>query len=1065
MDLRGHHKTGGDGRDDGPGLSPAMEEVANALAESVPDPKIRLSLVHQLFLGDANAPYAFALQALTGKPVPPDVATEAWRLTTEVQRRWSERLGEVVSMKSAAIEAVERCAVRALPAAPDGSASTSLRHYLDRDISTGLYQKSQYEARLNDVMEHATKENPASLIFMLLEGMDQLRQRQGDQSAEEVYRTVGAHIRHHFRGTDIPCRYGANYFAVLLPDTPLTVAHTLAEELVVILQGALDGSGITVSMGVATDPGGGKSARAIESAATTVLDEARSRGQWTVGAFVAPVVVPKTPPVWRAARIAVPLLAAALAFGIRSYYSVSWNNDAPPPAVHQGPAPSSSAIDQSLDAAVRDDLEGAAQQRSLGGYSEAAVALRQLAKRTNNLSERVLALTAAGASAAAAGASPLDLLHQAAAAAQYADTAHRGKLLAIVGLVRARWMARRDQNAAAYESLRKGLWLSADPGVRADAAPDVESIYHAVKKGAEAASLLQQWALHDSDPNRSAALQMVAADTAGNALGVMRAYSQQPSAVVAPGALGKAAAVALARAAAPSSGSHSEWSRMSQQILSAPGLSGAAAISLRLALADRLIALGDLSDADSVFAGVTGGYQVVPGDSRIRSLPAAQQAHTLFLAALSHWRTEQGKDAARTAWRQIASGNNIDPPPPSLWTPAPDERWYFETSALLSGQEMPSTYKQFLALEGPKRQNEGSNYLDGARFVTPNIALLQQREETGWMILGPYSNEGKKGFSMAYEPEKNVDLNKNYEVMNGISARWIPAAADPTGYVDLIPRFPHHDWVVAYAVTFIKSPSTRTVILSCGSDDGLKAWVNGALALKDDAYRGAKPGQDEAKVQLNQGWNEILLKITQGGNGWGYYCQIVDQNHRSIPDLVQASHPYDEHAQQLVRTWDVIGPYSNDNKVGFNTAYDPEKSVNLHATYTGKNSQKITWRLVAPTNGTGYVDLKQQFKTHDWTVAYAVIYVRSPLDETALLSAGSDDGLKAWVDGTLVVKDDTYRAAKPGQDEAPVQLRKGWNEVMLKVTQGGADWGFYCDLLNENHQPLENLVYGPKRGG
>jgi hypothetical protein len=28
------------------------------------------------------------------------------------------------------------------------------------------------------------------------------------------------------------------------------------------------------------------------------------------------------------------------------------------------------------------------------------------------------------------------------------------------------------------------------------------------------------------------------------------------------------------------------------------------------------------------------------------------------------------------------------------------------------------------------------------------------------------------------------------------------------------------------------------------------------------------PGQDKTNVTLNQGWNELLVKVTQGGGGW-----------------------------------------------------------------------------------------------------------------------------------------------------------------------------------------------------
>jgi hypothetical protein len=81
---------------------------------------------------------------------------------------------------------------------------------------------------------------------------------------------------------------------------------------------------------------------------------------------------------------------------------------------------------------------------------------------------------------------------------------------------------------------------------------------------------------------------------------------------------------------------------------------------------------------------------------------------------------------------------------------------------------------------------------------------------------------------------------------------------------------------VVYTLTFAHSPTERKALLSCGSDDGLKAWVNGKPAIARDVYRAALPGQDKKLVKLRSGWNVIMLKIIQGGGGWEQYMQLLD---------------------------------------------------------------------------------------------------------------------------------------------------------------------------------------------
>src|SRR3954463_15496722 len=42
--------------------------------------------------------------------------------------------------------------------------------------------------------------------------------------------------------------------------------------------------------------------------------------------------------------------------------------------------------------------------------------------------------------------------------------------------------------------------------------------------------------------------------------------------------------------------------------------------------------------------------------------------------------------------------------------------------------------------------------------------------------------------------------------------------------------------------------------------------------------------------------------------------------------------------------WYYAGPFDNVNKAGFDTAYPPEKKVDLKATYEGKDGAKVTWK-------------------------------------------------------------------------------------------------------------------------
>ena len=69
-------------------------------------------------------------------------------------------------------------------------------------------------------------------------------------------------------------------------------------------------------------------------------------------------------------------------------------------------------------------------------------------------------------------------------------------------------------------------------------------------------------------------------------------------------------------------------------------------------------------------------------------------------------------------------------------------------------------------------------------------------------------------------------------------------------------------------------PAATTARLELGSDDGIKAWLNGSVVHANNASRGYRTANDQAEVSLDEGWNTLLLKITQGGGGWGAGCRV-----------------------------------------------------------------------------------------------------------------------------------------------------------------------------------------------
>jgi len=93
-----------------------------------------------------------------------------------------------------------------------------------------------------------------------------------------------------------------------------------------------------------------------------------------------------------------------------------------------------------------------------------------------------------------------------------------------------------------------------------------------------------------------------------------------------------------------------------------------------------------------------------------------------------------------------------------------------------------------------------------------------------------------------------------------------------------------------------------------------------------------------------------------------------------------------------------------------------------------------------------FLDPAIPFGQRDWCVAYAFTYIYSTRPQKLQLRLGSDDGVVAWVNGREVWRNDLQRSLVADQDSVPVAFRKGWNRLLLKISQGLGAWSLQARL-------------------
>lgn len=146
-----------------------------------------------------------------------------------------------------------------------------------------------------------------------------------------------------------------------------------------------------------------------------------------------------------------------------------------------------------------------------------------------------------------------------------------------------------------------------------------------------------------------------------------------------------------------------------------------------------------------------------------------------------------------------------------------------------------------------------------------------------WSVVGPFPG----GLDIARGPETDgARLDRRYPGSAGEVA-W-NAHESPRDYIDGTAAIANAGGIVGYGACWIHVERAQTIALEIGSDDGCKVWVNRTLALRDPRARAAAPAQATAFARLEAGWNELLIKVDNGGGGWGWFLQLYGMDAKPL---------------------------------------------------------------------------------------------------------------------------------------------------------------------------------------
>lgn len=116
------------------------------------------------------------------------------------------------------------------------------------DYLTSLSNRFNFEQRLESEISRAQRfREPLSLVVMDLDRFKQVNDRHGHPTGDKVLISVSEVLRNKLRQIDVASRWGGDEFALLLPNTSLDHALSVAEKLRTAIHSELAPLGLNIS--------------------------------------------------------------------------------------------------------------------------------------------------------------------------------------------------------------------------------------------------------------------------------------------------------------------------------------------------------------------------------------------------------------------------------------------------------------------------------------------------------------------------------------------------------------------------------------------------------------------------------------------------------------------------------------------------------------------------------------------------------------------------------------------------------------------------------------------------
>lgn len=231
--------------------------------------------------------------------------------------------------------------------------------------------------------------------------------------------------------------------------------------------------------------------------------------------------------------------------------------------------------------------------------------------------------------------------------------------------------------------------------------------------------------------------------------------------------------------------------------------------------------------------------------------------------------------------------------------------------------------------------------------------------------------------------------------------------------------------------------------------------VTGKSIKRNLVIAGKDPLAVDSVGAYTMGFNPMDLEYSHWNHKKGF--GIMDLNYIDVvgPPLDDVAYDFEKGTRwgRGCRAWLVNGPYRGTN-LDKNYLGVSEETL---APVEGDMNSENTW--TAFSDYCDYMDLANFFKGPSFCTAYAFTRIMSDSEKDVALWFGSDDGIKIWLNGKEVFKDQTTGTFSYVEEKIPVHLNKGENRLLVKVQNAIRNYGFSMYVAEEDGDTPMGVSY------